>query len=618
MMMMRRVRKAWGAATAIVPLILCCLLLLLGAGSLAAQLSGGTGGGPDPGFNPYSDPVPDTAGDVVLPDADNPADPGGNLVPAAPDKPSPLPPAVSFVTTSGGHFSVDGHPFRHVGVNEVDYVYEGGDDWNDTYYFRQAGVKQIRIILANDALSTSQIIADLDSALGVAWSRGIRVTVALTNFYYGNHWGSGGGGGHTAVAGDAGYYTDTCCNGVHILNHAWVAGGYNVNYKPFVAAVVDHFKNDGRIFAWEIGNEIGAPNGDVEAAIAFYRDMAQYIKGIDANHLVAPGIICTAWLPLNSWDQKTRFYQYLDYVTEHHYEPNSPNPGDLNDDVLALSFTKPLVIEEFGVSQRDWPYSGDHNLIMPEVSDFFDWGYSTEPVKTADAVMIWGADFGNDHGSGDDKFGPSEQNLGNDYLQLWRETADWARVSPRYSDVPPGDTFYTYVECLSNRRAVNGLFGWVDDSHNDQFRPGDPVTRAQAVKAIVRAMGLSLHVPNAPAHTFTDVPRSSPFFRYVETAVYYGIVNGYDDHTFRPDANLTRGQMSKVIVVAGIVKYGWPIDTTGGPHFVDVPPTQPFYSYVETAYNRHIVSGYGSYFYPGNNTTRGQFAKMLSQAISCN
>jgi len=117
---------------------------------------------------------------------------------------------------------------------------------------------------------------------------------------------------------------------------------------------------------------------------------------------------------------------------------------------------------------------------------------------------------------------------------------------------------------------------------------------------------------------FTDVPRSSPFFRYVETAVYYGIVNGYDDHTFRPDANLTRGQMSKVIVVAGIVKYGWPIDTTGGPHFVDVPPTQPFYSYVETAYNRHIVSGYGSYFYPGNNTTRGQFAKMLSQAISCN
>jgi hypothetical protein len=564
--------------------------------------------------DPYADPVPDASGGAVLPDADNPADPAGNPLPAEYDLPAPNPPA-SFVSRSGGHFWVDGHSFRHVGVNGGGLLYEGGDTWIDTWYLRQGGVKQVRVILANTAFSTGEMIQELENALGIAWSRGIRVTVAFTNYYYGHHWGQQGRGGRTAVPGDQGYYTATCCNGIQLLNHDWIAGGYNVNYKPFVRAVVDHFKNDGRIFAWEIGNEIGSPDGDVEAAIAFYRDMALTIKKIDGNHLVAPGIICTEWLAARTWDQKRRLYEVMDYVTEHHYKPIA-NAGSLDDDVLALYFGIPLVIEEFGVSQRHAPYSGDHDLIMPTVSDFFDRAYAYEPVKQADAVMVWGVDFGNDHGGGDDWYGPRNQGLENDYLQLWRETADWLRPSPRYADVQPGNTFYSYIECLSSRRVVNGLFNWVDDSHDNEFRPGEPITRAQAIKAIVRAMGWPLLYPTTP--TFTDVPRSSPYYRHIETAVQRGIISGYQDRTFRPDANLTRGQMSKVIIIAGMVRYGWQIDTTGGPHFVDVPPSQTFYSFIETAYNRQIISGYGAYFYPGNNTTRGQFSKMLSQAISCN
>jgi hypothetical protein len=76
--------------------------------------------------------------------------------------------------------------------------------------------------------------------------------------------------------------------------------------------------------------------------------------------------------------------------------------------------------------------------------------------------------------------------------------------------------------------------------------------------------------------------------------------------------------MSKVIVNAGISRYGWQINTAGGPHFLDVPVGHTFYDYIETAYNRGIINGYADgNFYPGNNTTRGQFAKMLAQAITC-
>ena len=597
------IRRSWSTFS-------CLLVLALWSAALPAllraQVLSGSG-------NPYADPVPDAAGDVVLRDADNPADPEGNLDETFALDGAGLAAGVPFVSTSGGHFSVGGQSFRHVGVNEFNFAYEGDAVWNDTYYLRQGGVKQIRLLLANDALPTATIIADLDAALGAAWSRGIRVTVVLTNLYYAPLYGSAAGGGHTAVAGDyaQSYYTDTCCGGVHILNRNWITGGYKVNYKPFVQQVVSQFQNDGRIFAWEIGNEIDLPGNDVAATLSFYKDMAQTIKGIDHNHLVAPGVICTAKMGLTQ-AQALDFYQSMDYVTEHHYDPSTPD-GDLDDGRYATSLNKPLVIEEYGTSQLDPPYNADHARIMPNVSDFFDTYYGANaPSRPADAVMIWGVDFPPDPSFGDAKYGPRDQNLVNDYLQLWRESADWARPSPRYTDVAVGDTFYSYIECLSNRRAVNGLASWVDDSHNDQFRPGDAVTRAQAVKAIVRAMGWTLAYPATP--TFTDVPKASPFYRYIETAVSHGILNGYTDHTFRPDANLTRGQMCKVIVLAG----GFAIDTHGGPHFVDVPVGHTFYPYVETAYNRGIISGYGSSFLPNNNTTRGQFAKMLSQAIACN
>ncbi|HUS15420.1 MAG TPA: hypothetical protein VM536_10435, partial [Chloroflexia bacterium] len=93
------------------------------------------------------------------------------------------------------------------------------------------------------------------------------------------------------------------------------------------------------------------------------------------------------------------------------------------------------------------------------------------------------------------------------------------------------------------------------------------------------------------------------------------------DGTFRPYAQVTRGQMSKMIVNA----FGWPIVTAGGPHFVDVTPSNAFYGQIETIWSRGLVSGYtcggvnepcpGTYFRWAANNTRGQLAKVLSNAL---
>jgi hypothetical protein len=103
------------------------------------------------------------------------------------------------------------------------------------------------------------------------------------------------------------------------------------------------------------------------------------------------------------------------------------------------------------------------------------------------------------------------------------------------------------------------------------------------------------------------------FYTAVQELTCRGAISGYSDGTFRPYNDTTRGQLTKIVVLAE----GFPIDTTGGPHFTDVPLSAPFYGFIETAYNRGIISGYADgTFRPGNNATRGQISKIVYNAVT--
>src|SRR5207253_232433 len=112
---------------------------------------------------------------------------------------------------------------------------------------------------------------------------------------------------------------------------------------------------------------------------------------------------------------------------------------------------------------------------------------------------------------------------------------------------------------------------------------------------------------------FTDVSPGDYFYVPVRYLYCHGVVGGYPDNTFRPYNNTTRAQSSKILVLAR----GWTIDTTGGPHFIDVPANHPFYGFIETAYNHGIIGGYGDgSFRPDNNATRAQLSKVVVRAMS--
>ena len=173
-----------------------------------------------------------------------------------------------------------------------------------------------------------------------------------------------------------------------------------------------------------------------------------------------------------------------------------------------------------------------------------------------------------------------------------------------FSDVAPTDYFYTAVNRLASRGIISG---YADGT----FRPYNNTTRGQLSKIVVLAQGWPIDTTGGPH--FTDVPTTHPFYGFVETAYSHGIISGYSDGTFRAGNDVTRGQLSKIVVAAR----GWAMDTTGGPHFSDVPTTNAFYAYVETAYNHGIISGYSDgTFRVGSNATRGQIARIVYNALN--
>jgi hypothetical protein len=190
----------------------------------------------------------------------------------------------------------------------------------------------------------------------------------------------------------------------------------------------------------------------------------------------------------------------------------------------------------------------------------------------------------------------------------------------RFSDTCPSDWFYPHVMALSDLGAISG---YADGT----FRPGNTITRGQIMKVLVIALGLT--APEQGDPTFVDVPLDHPFYLWIEIGVSNSIVGGYNcggsgepcpGSYFRPAANVTRGQVAKMVVNA----MDWTVSTPSTPTFNDVPASSPYYGYVESATSNAVIDGYacggshepcpGRYFRPANTSTRAQAAKMVDTA----
>jgi hypothetical protein len=220
-------------------------------------------------------------------------------------------------------------------------------------------------------------------------------------------------------------------------------------------------------------------------------------------------------------------------------------------------------------------------------------------------------------------------------------TPTYVEHAGQFEDVPPGSTFYEFVECMGTRGIISGYpCGGVGEpchaQHKPYFRPNANVTRGQVSKMVVSAAGWNDPVPSTQ-QTFEDVPPGSTFWLWIEQLAGRGIIGGYpcggpfepcqpplNRPYFRPNNNLTRGQLAKIASQAAAFT-----ETPTAQTFEDVPSSSTFYLWIERMASRGIVGGYPCgglgepcispgnrpYYRPNGNVTRGQTAKIITSSF---
>jgi hypothetical protein len=110
-----------------------------------------------------------------------------------------------------------------------------------------------------------------------------------------------------------------------------------------------------------------------------------------------------------------------------------------------------------------------------------------------------------------------------------------------FPDVLENTVNYGAVEYLKSKNVISGY-------PNGNFEPEKTINRAEALKIVVNAAGLKTE--SQQAINFKDVSDSDWFSQFVKVGVEKGIVEGYEDNTFKPGNNINLAESLKIIILA--------------------------------------------------------------------
>nr|AUN37118.1 putative sugar-non-specific nuclease NucA [uncultured bacterium] len=179
-----------------------------------------------------------------------------------------------------------------------------------------------------------------------------------------------------------------------------------------------------------------------------------------------------------------------------------------------------------------------------------------------------------------------------------------------FLDVPPSNPFYNEIGKLAARGVTLGCGG-------GNFCPDAVVTRDQMAAFIMRARG-EFNPPTPGTQRFPDVPPSNPFYAFVDRMAELQITLGCGGGNYCPSDVVLREQMA-AFMIRGLHEPGYVPPTPGSQRFNDVPPSNPFYAYIEEMATRAVTLGCSSnppMYCPGSVVTRAQMAAFLVRAFN--
>ena len=146
------------------------------------------------------------------------------------------------------------------------------------------------------------------------------------------------------------------------------------------------------------------------------------------------------------------------------------------------------------------------------------------------------------------------------------------------------------------------LVGYTDGT----FGPERDMTRAEVTTMFARLLTEQIEADKTYSNPFSDVPKGCWAANYIGHMQQFGIITGYSDGSFRPDAPVTRAEFAAI--ASRFEKL-----TEGSKSFTDVPDTYWAARYIDFAATRGWVTGYSDgTFKPENTITRAEVA-----AVTC-
>lgn len=175
-----------------------------------------------------------------------------------------------------------------------------------------------------------------------------------------------------------------------------------------------------------------------------------------------------------------------------------------------------------------------------------------------------------------------------------------------FTDVLPGDWCYDAVRRVFEAGLMNGTSATT-------FTPNSPTTRGQIVAILYRLEGS----PFAGVSQFSDVAPEAYYASAVSWASANGIVNGYEDNTFRPNNLITREQMAAFLYRYASAKGRNVSDRADLGVFTDAGQIAAYaVEPLRWATAAGLINGVSaSTLSPGGNATRAQAAVILSRFI---
>jgi len=170
-------------------------------------------------------------------------------------------------------------------------------------------------------------------------------------------------------------------------------------------------------------------------------------------------------------------------------------------------------------------------------------------------------------------------------------------------DVHEEDYHYTAITNLYSKGILNGY-------EDCTFKSGDPINRAEALKIISEAFQTFVQdeylVPDA--RPFQDIPLDAWHAKYIVQAKEKGMINGYENNTFKPWETINLAESLKM-TTQSLHNY---IEPHVDELFADVQLDAWFSGYFAYAKTRDLlnISAENNVF-PSQEMTRGYFAEII-------